>query len=364
MSSTGLVLLIGCANLANLALARGVSREREVVVRASLGAGRWRLIRQFLTENVVLVACAEVVLGIGVGYATMKGIQMMLPEFALAREISVEMDMRVLRFAIAVSVFTGLLFGMAPALQATRPDLASSMKEESRGSSGGAGRKRLRDLADRRGSRARVRAARWVGLMMRSFFRLMTVDTGLRCDEHPDAPSADHHRAVSRSDAVESISERDPHRRGRRAGVRETAYSCAPPLQGSCYGCRCSRPTSRWWISPTGQAGFFKVVSPSYFSTLGIKMQKGRALSDRDTWNAPRALVMNERLAKRYFDKEESNRSAPPHSGNHRRQDRARPDVSWEVVGVIGDEKIGGPPTIAAPVSTSRTSRVRSTAWC
>jgi putative ABC transport system permease protein len=100
MSSTGLVLLIGCANLANLALARGVSREREVVVRASLGAGRWRLIRQFLTENVVLSLCGGV-LGIGVGYATMKGIEMMLPEFALAREISVEMDMRVLVFAIA-----------------------------------------------------------------------------------------------------------------------------------------------------------------------------------------------------------------------------------------------------------------------
>ena len=144
MSATGFVLLIGCANLANLALARGVSREREVVVRASLGAGRWRLIRQFLTENVVLSLCGGV-LGIVVGYATMNGIKLMLPEFAFAREIVVEMDMRVLLFAIAVSVLTGLLFGMAPALQATRPDLASSMKEEGRGSSGGAARKRLRD---------------------------------------------------------------------------------------------------------------------------------------------------------------------------------------------------------------------------
>jgi hypothetical protein len=87
-------------------------------------------------------------------------------------------------------------------------------------------------------------------------------------------------------------------------GVRETAYSCAPPLQGSCYGMP-MQPANKPMVDLANRSGgFFKVVSPSYFPALGIKMQKGRALSDRDTWNAPRALVMNERLAKRYFDKE------------------------------------------------------------
>jgi putative ABC transport system permease protein len=135
ISATGFVLLIGCANLANLALARGVSREREVIVRASLGAGRWDLIRQFLTENVVLSLCGGG-LGIVVGYALMNGIKLMMPPFPFAREVNVTMDGRVMLFAAVVSVLTGLLFGMAPALQATKPDLAASMKEEGRGSSG------------------------------------------------------------------------------------------------------------------------------------------------------------------------------------------------------------------------------------
>jgi putative ABC transport system permease protein len=342
MSATGLVLLIGCANLANLALARGVSREREVVVRASLGAGRWRLIRQFLTENVVLSLCGGL-LGIFVGYATMKGIHMMLPEFALAREFAVEMDMRVLLFAIAVSVFTGLLFGMAPALQATRPDLASSMKEEGRGSSGGASRRRLRDTL----IVAEVALAFVLlvgsGLMMRSFFRLMTVDTGFdetniltlrlptTIELYPD-PMRLNQYLRDISTAVEAV-----------PGVRATAYSCAPPLQGTCYGMP-MQPANKPMVDFANRSGgFFKVVSPSYFSTLGIKMIKGRALSDRDTWNAPRALVMNERLAKRYFEKEDPIGQRMLIQEIIAGKTELGPDVSWEVVGVIGDEKIGGP---------------------
>jgi putative ABC transport system permease protein len=342
MSSTGLVLLIGCANLANLALARGVSREREVVVRASLGAGRWRLIRQFLTENVVLSLCGGV-LGIAVGYATMKGIQLMIPEFAFAREINVEMDTRVLVFAIAVSVFTGLLFGMAPALQATRPDLASSMKEEGRGSSGGAGRKRLRDSL----IVAEVALAFVLlvgsGLMMRSFFRLMTVDTGFdetniltlrlptTIELFPDPARLNQYLQEIRT-AVDAV-----------PGVTGTAYSCQPPLQGTCYGMP-MQPANKPMVDVANRSGgFFKVVSPSYFSTLGIKMLKGRALSDRDTWNAPRALVMNERLAKRYFEKEDPIGQRILIQEIIAGKTELGPDVSWEVVGVIGDEKIGGP---------------------
>ncbi len=342
MSATGLVLLIGCANLANLALARGISREREVVVRASLGAGRWRLIRQFLTENVVLSLCGGA-LGIVVGYATMKGIKLMIPEFQLAREIVVDLDMRVLLFAIAVSVVTGLLFGMAPALQATRPDLASSMKEEGRGSSGSASRKRLRDtLIVIEVALAFVLLVA-SGLMMRSFFRLMTVDTGFDAtniltlrlpttiETFPDPTRLNQYLRDIRT-AVETV-----------PGVRETAYSCAPPLQGSCYGMP-MQPANRPMVDFANRSGgFFKVVSPSYFSTLGIKMLKGRALSDRDTWNSPRALIMNERLAKRYFEKEDPIGQRMLIQEIIPGKTELGPDVSWEVVGVIGDEKIGGP---------------------
>jgi putative ABC transport system permease protein len=342
MSATGLVLLIGCANLANLALARGVSREREVIVRASLGAGRWHLIRQFLTENVLLSTCGGL-FGIGIGYATMRGMQLLMPPFSFAREVEIGMDARVLLFAMAVSVFTGLLFGMAPALQATRPDLAASMKDDNRGSSGSVSRKRLRDTLIVVEVALAFVLLVGSGLMMRSFFRLMNIDAGfdatniltmrlpIATERFPDADQLNRYLREVRA-AVDAV-----------PGVRETAYSCAPPMQGACYGMPMQVANRPMVDRANRQGGFFKVVSPSYFSTLGIKLVKGRGLSDRDTRNAPPVLVMNERLARRYFEKDDP-------IGQHiliqeiiPGKTELGPDVSWEVVGVIGDEKIGGP---------------------
>src|SRR4029453_14501213 len=144
MYAVGGMLLIGCANIANLSLARGVTREREVSVRASLGAGRWRLIRQFLTENVVLSLMGGV-LGVGVGYGTMIWLKSLVPPNTLPREVTVSLDTRVLLFTFAVSLFVGLMFGLVRPGKATNPDLAGAMKEGSRGSTSGRGRKILRD---------------------------------------------------------------------------------------------------------------------------------------------------------------------------------------------------------------------------
>ena len=303
MSSTGFLLLIGCANLANLALARGVAREREVVVRASLGAGRWDLIRQFLTENVLLSICGGL-LGIVVGYALLNGIRLMMPPFTFPREVDVTLDRRVLLFAAVVSIFTGLLFGMAPALQATKPDLAASMKEEGRGSSGGVGRRRLRDSL----IVAEIALAFVLlvvsGLIMRSFFSLLNVDAGFdstnvltmrlptTVEQFPDAEQLNRYLREVRV-AVEAV-----------PGVRETAYSCAAPMQGTCYGMPMQVASRPLVDRANRDGGFYKVVSPSYFSTLGIKPLKGRLLADTDTSSSPPVLVMNERLAKRYFPDE------------------------------------------------------------
>jgi putative ABC transport system permease protein len=342
ISATGFVLLIGCANLANLALARGVSREREVVVRASLGAGRWDLIRQFLTENVVLAICGGL-LGIIVGYALMNGIKLMLPPFPFPREVDVTMDGRVLLFAAVVSVLTGLLFGMAPALQATKPDLAASMKEEGRGSSGGVGRRRLRDSL----IVAEIALAFVLlvvsGLMMRSFFGILNVDTGFDAtnlltmrlpttvEQFPDPEQLNRYLREVRT-AVEAV-----------PGVRETAFSCAPPLQGSCYGMPMQVASKPLVDRANRDGGFYKVVSPSYFTTLGIKPLKGRLLSDRDTSSSPPVLVMNERLAKRYFPDQDPIGQRILIQKIIPGKTELGDDVAWEVVGIIGDEKIGGP---------------------
>ena len=345
ISSTGFLLLIGCANLANLALARGVSKEREVVVRASLGAGRWALIRQFLTENVLLSLCGGL-FGLVIGYSLMNAIKLMLPEFTIPREANASLDGRVLLFALVVSVGTGILFGLAPALQATKPDLASSMKEESRGSSGGAGRRRLRDSL----IVAEIALAFMLlvvsGLMMRSFVGLLDIDAGfdstnvltmrlpVSTDQIPTPEQLNRYLREVRT-AVEAV-----------PGVRETAYSCAAPMQGTCYGMPMQAANKPKVELARRDGGFYKVVSPSYFSTLGIKPVKGRLLADTDTNSSPPVIVLNERMVKRFFPDVEP-------IGQRLLIQKIVPgktelgdDISWEVVGVIGDEKIGGPEDI------------------
>ena len=342
LSSTGFLLLIGCANLANLALARGVSREREVVVRASLGAGRWDLIRQFLTENVLLSICGGL-FGLAIGYGLMKAMGLMLPPFTLPREVNASIDARVLLFALIVSIATGILFGMAPALQATKPDLAAAMKEEGRGSSGGAGRRRLRDSL----IVAEIALAFMLlvvsGLMMRSFLGLLNIDAGFdsnnlltmrlpaTIEQFPEPEQMNRYLREVRT-AVEAV-----------PGVRETAYSCAAPMQGTCYGLPMQVASKPRVDVANRDGGFYKVVSPSYFSALGIKPIKGRLLADTDTSNSPPVLVMNERLANRYFPKEDPIGQRILIQKIVPGKTELGDDIAWEVVGVIGDEKIGGP---------------------
>ncbi len=265
-----------------------------------------------------------------------------MPPFTFPREVDVTLDQRVLLFAAVVSIFTGLLFGMAPALQATKPDLAASMKEEGRGSSGGVGRRRLRDSL----IVAEIALAFVLlvvsGLIMRSFFSLLNVDAGFdstnvltmrlptTVEQFPDAEQLNRYLREVRV-AVEAV-----------PGVRETAYSCAAPMQGTCYGMPMQVASRPLVDRANRDGGFYKVVSPSYFSTLGIKPLKGRLLADTDTSSSPPVLVMNERLAKRYFPDENPIGQRILIQKIVPGKTELGDDISWEVVGLIGDEKIGG----------------------
>jgi putative ABC transport system permease protein len=284
--------------------------------------------------------------GLVIGYSLMNAIKLMLPEFTIPREVNASLDGRVLLFALVVSVGTGILFGLAPALQATKPDLASSMKEESRGSSGGAGRRRLRDSL----IVAEIALAFMLlvvsGLMMRSFVGLLNIDAGfdstnvltmrlpVSTDQIPDPEQLNRYLREVRT-AVEAV-----------PGVRETALSCAAPMQGTCYGMPMQAANKPKVELARRDGGFYKVVSPSYFSTLGIKPVKGRLLADTDTSSSPPVIVLNERMVKRFFADVEP-------IGQRLLIQKIVPgktelgdDISWEVVGVIGDEKIGGPEDI------------------
>lgn len=341
ISATAMLLLIGCANLANLALVRGVSREREIAVRAALGASRSRLMGQFLTETVLLSVCGGV-FGIAIGYGTMKYLKLLLPLYSLPREVEVAMDARVLLFALAISVLTGVLFGLAPALQATKPDLANCMKEGGRGATTGTTRRRLRDILVVAEISLAFVLLVGAGLMMRSFFHLLSVDTGFDSTNVltmslpiSDKTFPDPVQLNAYLREVQAAAAAVP-------GVRETALTCAPPLQGACYGMPMQVASRPVVDRANRRGGFFKVVSPSYFHALGIKLLKGRALTDRDIKGAPPALVINDRLAKQYFA------GVNPIGERILIQEivpgktELGPEIAWEVVGVIADEKVNG----------------------
>ncbi len=340
-AATGFVLLIGCANLANLALARSISREGEMAVRVALGASRWVLVRQLLIENVVISVCGGIV-GVGVGYAMMKWIQSLIPRYTLPPAVDIRMDTFVLLFTLIVTVATGLLFGVAPAAQTTNPSLVSALKEGGHGTTAGNAGRRMRGVL----VVAEIALAFVLlvasGLLMRSFFKLLDVDPGfdatnvltaglpINQEQHPDPVELNRYLASIRA-AVEAV-----------PGVRKTSIASALPLEGWGFGTRYSIADRELTDRVNRRLAFFKIVSPSYFDALGIKLRAGRVLSDNDTVGAPRVALINETLANREFPDE-----AP--IGRRILVQEIVPgktelgqEIAWEIVGVIAGEKITG----------------------
>jgi len=339
LAAVGMVLLIGCANLANLTLARGTVREREVAIRSSLGAGRWRLVRQFLTESVLLSVCGGV-FGVGLGYATMAGLRAAVPRYTLPPEANVTMDGRVLVFALALSVLTGLLFGLAPALHATRANLAGSLKEGGRGSSAGAFGQRIRGaLVVAEVALAFVLLA-GAGLLMRSFFAILHVDPGFDSTNVltaglpiPDKRFSNPTQLTTYLRQIASSVESVP-------GVRDVALTSALPLDGWGYGMPFQIASRPLVDRANRQACFFKMVSPNYFRALGMRLKKGRLLGRSDGKGAPPATVINETMARKYFADQEPLGQRILVQEIVPGKTQLGPEIPWEVVGVVGDERV------------------------
>jgi len=340
-AATAFVLLIGCANLAALALARGISREGEMAVRAALGASRWHLVRLLLIENVVISVCGGIV-GVGVGYAMLKWIQSLIPPSTLPPAVDIGMDTSVLLFTLTVAVVTGLLFGVAPAAQITNPSLVSALKEGGHGATAGSPGRRLRGVLVVAEIALTFVLLVASGLLMRSFFKLLDIDPGFNAtnvltadlpitqEQHPDPVELNAYLA-SISAAVETV-----------PGVRETAITSALPLQGWGYGVPYSVADREFTDRANRRRAFFKIVSPSYFDALGIKLLAGRVLSDTDMAGAPPVALINETLAKREFPDENPIgrrlvvREIVPGKTEFGQE------IAWEIVGVIAGEKITG----------------------
>ena len=341
MAAVAMVLLIGCVNVANLTMARAASREREVAVRASLGAGRYRLIRQFLTES-VLLAVGGGLLGIGVGYAVMALLRLALPPYSLPREVNVTMDPPVLLFSMAISLATGILFGLTPAWQAARPQLAATMKEGGRGSTTGGARRSIRNVLVVAEIALAFMLLTGAGLLLRSFQGLMRVDAGFDITNIISAGLPISEKKIPDPDRLNERYREIVAAVGALPGVREASLTSVLPLEGWSYGMPFQIAGQPLVDVAHRPACFFKMVSAGYFSTLGIKLQRGRALSERDGKGAPAVTVINQTFARKYFKKQDpiGQRILIQEIVPGRTQ--LGPEVPWEVVGVIADEKIGG----------------------
>ena len=297
------LLLIACANIANLLLARAASRKKEIAIRTALGASRLRVLRLLLTESLMLSLA-----GGGIGFLlALWGTDalMALEPDNIPRLNEVGVDARVFLFTLAVSVVTGIVFGLIPGMRAARPDLNEALKEGSRGSMGSAGSKRTRSVLVALEVALSLVLLVGAGLMIKSFLRLQQTNLGFNPENvlavsltlpesrYPE----DRQRASFFQEALarlQSVS-----------GVQSAGATTSLPLTLSVNG-----SDFRIEGQPEPEAGKELIinissVSPGYFQTLGVPLMKGRDFSDRDNKDAPETAIINNDLARTYFPNED-----------------------------------------------------------
>jgi putative ABC transport system permease protein len=326
LGAVGFVLLIACANVANLTLARGASRSRELAIRTALGASRVRIVRQLLTESILLA-----LLGGAFGLlVAMWGVDLLvaLSPDNLPRVNEVSTDWHVVCFTLAISLFTGLLFGLAPALAASKSELNETLKEGARGTAG-TNRQRFRSVLVVSEVALSLVLLTGAGLLIKSFFRLSQVDPGFKPTnvltmqlsltraKYSQSPQ----RVVFFDQLIQKI-ESIP-------GVAAAGTVSELPLSGQ---------ENDTFFNIDGRSALafgniendanVRTVSPDYFSAIGIPLLQGRSFSQRDGLNAPKVVLVNDRFVQRYFANEDP-------LGKHLTIDLGEP-YNAEIVGVIG----------------------------
>jgi putative ABC transport system permease protein len=340
LAAVGAVLLIGCANLANLTLARGTDREHEIAIRSALGAGRLRLIRQLLTESVFLGILGGMA-GLALGDALMSGIKMWLPPDMLPPQANVRMDQGALLLTMAIGILTGILFGLAPALSGTRPDLAGSLKEGGR-TTAGLTRHRMRTalvVAEVALSFVLLAGA---SLLIRSFNRLASINPGVDTTNvlamDLPMPLTEFTNSTTLTNYLTEIIDNVRSV----PGVRDAAITDRPPMEGWANGAVFLIEGSTYLPYSERPVCGFKVAGPSYFHTVGMGLLKGRGLEDSDVAGAPPVTVINESMAKTYFKGQNPiGKRILIRQLMFGKRDRG-PEIPWQVVGVVKDEKVGG----------------------
>ncbi|HSE99156.1 MAG TPA: ABC transporter permease, partial [Blastocatellia bacterium] len=329
------VLLIACANVASLLMSRSTARQKEIAIRTALGASRKRIIRQMLTESLLLSA-----LGGGLGLVlALWGIDvlMALSPAGIPRLRETSVDGIVLAFTLGVSMLTGLIFGLVPALYGSKPDLNSSLKEGSRGSTEGARANRVRSLLVVSELALALVLLIGTGLMVRSFLRLMDVNPGFNTESVLTAgiplPSPRYSEPRAQREFFRTLLERVESL----PGVRAAGVTSSFPLDGGTWQSGMAiegRPAPPGEINPLAD---ISMVSVRYFESAGITLIEGRRFSEQDSVDSPRVAIIDETLARRFWpDESPLGKRIAFDRGDDRKP-------NWrEIVGVVNHVKLYG----------------------
>ncbi len=299
LGAVGFVLLIACANVAHMLLARTADRQKEIAVRVALGAGKARLVAQFLTEN-LLLAGSGALAGLLLALAGTKALVTLSPAY-IPRVEMVAIDGRVLLFLIGITALTALVFGLTPALHAAAANLSDSLKEGGRGDTNGKSRDRLRSFLVASEFALAFVLLIGAGLMVRSFYALQSVDTGFN-----------PHNVLSMVVSVAGTKEAQPGRRAifyrelleklkQLPGVASVGAINHLPLEGDLWdrGFEIEgRPKPRPGEEPNA---VYRIVMPGYFETMRLQLKRGRSITDHDDAQSPAVVVINQFAAERFW---------------------------------------------------------------
>ncbi len=375
MGVVALVLLIACANLASLLTARAAARQKEIAVRLALGASRGRMLQQFLTESVLLSAAGGVA-GIALAVLMVKGLLAFLPNQVTGYNISSSPDPRMLAFTFVLALVTGVGFGLVPALQSTRPDIAPTLKEQAGNVMGGGAQVRFRKVLVSAQVMLSLLLLVGAGLFARSLANLHSLDPGFKTANliqfriEPDAIGYDDKRTSAFYDRMDDRLARIP-------GVTGVGYGRVPELMGW-----------EWdnWVTIDSYPRqgeppdpHMDGVSSGYFATLGIPVLQGRVFAKKDYTNPQKVAVVNATFAHKYFRQRPGRRpSLRPrwrsrHSHEYRDYRRgrryplrkpARSDSPRDLSLFPAVARHGARPSMCAPPATRRTCSAPSAPPC
>jgi putative ABC transport system permease protein len=341
LGAVGFVLLIACVNVANLLLAKGTTRQKEIAIRSSLGATRKAIFAQVITEN-LLLALIGGLLGVGVGAVALRWLAATMPRNTLPSEAQLSLNLPILLFTFAASTLAGLLFGSAPAWYATRVDPGEALKEGGR-SGTGAGRHRLRRALVVGEFALALALLTGAGLAIHSFWNLTRVDLGINAvhvqtfflpvpQSRPKDPKLITGYYEQMLVSLKSV-----------PGVLDASVSTGLPLEGPGFGMPFTIAGQPEFADPSQRPGAgFGMVTPDYFKTFGIQVTRGRSFTDQDNASSVKVAMVDEEFVRKYLNGKDPLQQRINVEELIPGVTKLGPYVSWQIVGVFHNVRAGG----------------------